>query len=195
MPALFKDYAHSVATALGVIIRRASTPSPRVAQHWVSTSRITWFGACADHHLIHASWSFGELKDAPGQRATVGTFALTKSTFPEVDDASLRAQCDALIPPGTDGATRVFLLRVAAQFAVADLLLTLPEQVGCEVMFFARPDALDQPAQTSRWPEHARDRVAAALAAMDPTFASRCERTWAAEPSTLLEAVRAVALQ
>jgi hypothetical protein len=195
MPALFKDYAHSVATALGVIIRRAATPSPRVAQHWVSTSRITWFGASADHHLIHASWSFGELKDSPGLRATVGTFALTKSTFPEIDDVALRAQCDGLIPSGTDGATRVFLLRVAAQFAVADLLLTLPEILGCEVTLFARPDALDQPAQTSRWPEHARDRVATALAAMDPAFASRCERTWVAEPATLLEAVRAVALQ
>jgi hypothetical protein len=194
MPALFKDYALAVATALNVVAQRAAHPSARVAQHWQSTERITWFGACADHHLVQASWSYGSLRDAPGQPATVGTFALTKSTFPVLDEQALRAHCESLIPPNTDGATRVFLQRVGNQLAVADWLLTLPETHGCQVTLFARPDALDTPASTPRWPEHARERVAAALAAMDPAFAARCERTWAAEAPTLLEAVRAVAL-
>lgn len=197
MPALFKDYALLVAQALGAVVTRAAQPSARVARHWLSTSRLTWFGACADHHLVQASWSYGELRDAPpsapGQRATVGTFALTRAAFPDIDDVALYAACEALVPPAADGATRVFLQRVATQLAVADVLLTLPELVGCEVTLFARPDALDQSASTPRWPEHARDRVAAALAVMDPAFAARCERTWAAAPPTLLDAVRAVA--
>lgn len=196
MPALFKDYALALAQALGAVVQRAAQPSPRVARHWVSSSRLTWFGACADHHLVQASWSYGALRDAPppapGQRATVGTFALTRAAFPDVDDAALRAACEALLPEGVDGATRVFLQRVAAQLAVADVLLTLPELVGCEVSLFARPDALEHSASTPRWPEQARDRVAAALAQMDPAFALRCERTWAAEPPALLDAVRAL---
>ena len=194
MVVAFKDYGLAVGEAMGAVVARAVKPSVRVARHWESTSRLTWFGACADHHLIQCSWSFGTLRDgiplAPGQRATVGTFALTRVTFPDVDELKLRALCDGLIPAGTDGATRVFLQRVASQLAVADLLLTLPELIGCEISLFARPDALDQSASTPRWPEHARERVATALAAMDPAFAARCERTWTAEPTTLLEAVR-----
>jgi hypothetical protein len=196
MTGTFKDYGLAVAEALGAVVARATKPSARVARHWVSTSKLTWFGACADHHLIQASWSFGELRDGPalppGERATVGTFALTRLTFPEVNELRLRELCDALVPAGTDGATRVFLQRVASQLAVADVLLTLPELIGCEASLFARPDALDQAASTPRWPEHARERVAAALAAMDPPFAARCERTWTAGPATLLEAVRLV---
>ena len=191
----FKDYGLAVAEAMAAVVVRARKPSARVARHWVSAAQVTWFGACADHHLIQASWSFGTLRDGPalpaGQRATVGTFALTKVTFSELNELRLRELCDGLVPTGTDGATRVFLQRVASQLAVADVLLTLPELLGCEVSLFARPDVLDQSASTSRWPEHARDRVAAALAAMDPALAARCERTWTAEPSTLLEAVRA----
>jgi hypothetical protein len=197
MVASFKDYGLAVAEAMGAVVARATRPSVRVARHWESTSRLTWFGACADHHLIQASWSFGSLRDGPplppGQRATVGTFALTRVAFPDVDEASLRVLCEGLVPPGTDGATRVFLMRVASQLAVADLLLTLPELVGCEVSLFPRPDAIDQAASTPRWPEHARDRVAAALAGMDPAFAARCERTWAASPPALLDAVRTLA--
>lgn len=194
MVALFKDYGLAVAQALGVVVQKAAAPSPRVAQHWEFTSRLTWFGASANHHLIHASWSFGKLRGVPevaGQRVSVGVFALTGIAFPGVDELALRTRCEAMIPQGTDGATRVFLMRVASQLAVADLLLTLPELVGCEVSLFARPDAADQPASTSRWPEHARDRVAAALASMDPAFAARCERTWSAEAPDLLDAVRA----
>ena len=196
MVVAFKDYGLAVAEAMSAVVVRATRPSVRVARHWVSTDKVTWFGACADHHLIQASWSFGALSGGllppPGQRATVGTFMLTRVTFPDVDEVKLRGLCDGMVPQGTDGATRVFLQRVASQLAVADLLLTLPEVLGCEVSLFARPDALDQSASTARWPEHARDRVAAALAQMDPSFAARCERTWAAEPATLLDAVRAL---
>lgn len=194
MVVTFKDYGLAVGEALGAVVARASRPSPRVAQHWVNTRQLTWFGACADHHLVQASWSFGELRDAllrePGKRATVGTFAVTQATFPEVKEHQLRALCEGLVPAGTDGATRVFLMRVASQLAVADVLLTLPELLGCEVSLFLRPDALDKPVPTPRSPTHARDRVAAALAAMDPAFAARCERVFTAEPATLLEAVR-----
>ncbi len=196
MAGTFKDYALAVAEAMNAVVARASKPSVRVARHWVSTSRVTWFGACADHHLIQASWSFGELRDglppAPGERATVGTFALTGATFPEVNETVMRSRCDGLIPAGTDGATRVFLQRVASQLAVADVLLTLPELLGCEVSLFARPDALQSSASTARWPEHARDRVTTALAAMDPAFSARCTRVFAAEPPTLLEAIKSL---
>jgi hypothetical protein len=196
MPAAFKEYGLSVAEALSAVVVRATRPSARVARHWESTARITWFGACADHHLIQASWSFGALRDGPklepGLRSTVGVFNVTRVTFPEVDDAKLHTLCEGLVPQGTDGATRVFLQRVASQLAVVDVLLTLPELLGCEVSLFARPDVLDQPASTSRWPEHARERVAAALAAMDPAFAARCERTWASQIPVLLDAVRSL---
>lgn len=199
MAVAFKNYGLAVAEALGAVLLRASKPSVRVARHWESTSRLVWFGACADHHLIQASWSFGSLRDGPplppGERATVGTFALTKVTFPEVDELELRSLCDSLVPVGTDGATRVFLQRVASQLAVADYLLTLPELIGCEVSLFPRPDALFLPASTPRWPEHARERIAAALARMDPSFSARCERIWAAEPASLLDAVRSVMTQ
>jgi hypothetical protein len=192
----FQEYGLAVAEAIGAVVKRASQPSPRVARHWVSTAKLTWFGACADHHLIQASWSFGALRDGPtlepGQRHTVGVFALTPSNFPDVNDAKLRALCEGLVPEGTDGATRVFLQRVAAQLATADVLLTLPELVGCEVSLFARADAVDQPASTSRWPEHARERVQAALSATDPAFASRSERTWGADAPVLLDAVRSL---
>lgn len=198
MVVTFKDYGLAVAEALGAVVARASRPSPRVAQHWVSTRQLTWFGACADHHLIQASWSFGQLRDAalrePGRRPTVGSFALTQATFPEVKEHQLRALCEGLVPQGTDGATRVFLMRVASQLAVADVLLTLPELLGCEVTLFLRPDALEKPVPTPRSPPHARERVAAALAGMDPPFAARCERLWAAEAATFLEAVRSTSL-
>jgi len=195
MAVTFKEYGLAVGEALGAVVARASRPSPRVAQHWVSTSQLTWFGACADHHVVQASWSFGQLRDVllrePGQRATVGTFALTQVAFPEVKEHQLRALCEGLVPQGTDGATRVFLMRVASQLAVADVLLTLPELLGCDVSLFLRPDALDKPALTPRSPAHAKDRVAAALAQMDPALAARCERLWTAEAPTLLDAVRA----
>lgn len=196
MVVTFKDYGLAVAEAMGAVVARASRPAPRVAQHWLSTHQLTWFGACADHHVVQASWSFGELRDAllrePGRRATVGTFALTQAIFPEVKEHQLRGLCEGLIPQGTDGATRVFLMRVASQLAVADFLLTLPDLLGCDVSLFLRPDVLDKPAPTPRWPAHARDRVAAALAAMDPAFASRCERLWTAEAPVLLDALRSL---
>lgn len=196
MVVAFKDYGLAVAEAIGAVVSRATKPSVRVARHWQATSRVTWFGACTDHHLIQASWSFGALRDGPklepGQRSTVGVFAVTKVTFPEVNDARLHELCEGMVPQGTDGATRVFLQRVASQFALADVLLTLPELLGCEISLFARPDAIDQPATTSRWPEHARERVAAALGGMDSSFAARCERTWSAESNVLLDAVRAL---
>lgn len=194
MVVAFKEYGLAVAEAIGAVVKRASQPSPRVARHWESTARLTWFGACADHNLIQASWSFGALRDGPklepGQRSTVGVFALTASNFPEVNETKLRTLCEGLVPEGTDGATRVFLQRVAAQFATADVLLTLPELVGCEVTLFARPDAVDQSASTPRWPEHARERVQTALSSMDPRFAKRCEQTWTAEAAVLLDAVK-----
>lgn len=196
MVVAFKEYGLAVAEAVNAVVARASKPSVRVARHWESTARITWFGGCADHHLIQTSWSFGSLRDAarlePGSRSTVGIFALTKVTFPDVDEMHLRALCDGLVPHGTDGATRVFLQRVASQFALADVLLTLPELLGCEVSLFQRPDALDQSASTSRWPEHARERVARALDAMDPALGVRCQRIWAAQQPTLLEAIRSL---
>lgn len=194
MVVTFKDYGLAVAEAMGAVVARASRPSPRVAQHWLSTSQLTWFGACADHHVIQASWSFGQLREPllrePGQRATVGAFVVNQAAFPEVREQQVRALCEGLVPAGTDGATRVFLMRVASQFAVADFLLTLPELLGCDVSLFLRPDVLDKPAPTPRWPAHARDRVAAALAAMDPALAARCERVWTAEAPALLDALR-----
>lgn len=192
MPGLFKDYGEAVARALGVVVAKARQPTERVARHWESTDRLTWFGANADHHLVHASWSYGHLRGVPaeGPRASVGIFAVTAITFPELDEAGLRAAHQALVPEGVDGATRVFLLRVAAQLAVADVVLTLPEQLGCEISLFARIDAVDQPAATARWPERARERVTAALDLMDPLFAARCEALFSAEAKELLEAVR-----
>ncbi len=196
MVVAFKEYGLAVAEAVSAVVVRASKPSVRVARHWESTARITWFGGCADHHLIQTSWSFGHLLDGPklepGCRSTLGVFALTKATFPDVDEMHLRALCESLVPHGTDGATRVFLQRVASQFALADVLLTLPELLGCEVTLFARPDAFEQSASTPRWPEHARERVERALTAMDPVFLTRCHRIWAAEQPTLLQAIRSL---
>ncbi|MFT3713368.1 MAG: hypothetical protein QM817_37405 [Archangium sp.] len=190
----FDGYIAAVREALSAVAERALKPAPRVAQHWESTSRLAWFGAAADHHLIHVSWSFGLLKErgtSGSKRDTVGVFSITKSTFPEVDDAELRAQADALIPPGTDGATRVFLQRVMAQMAVGDALLTLQSRVGCDISLFARTDASDTAALTPRWPEHARDRVANALMGMEAPLRTRVEVLFDAGEDTLLEALRA----
>lgn len=188
----WNEYRGAVANAMGVAVQRALAPHPRVARHWESTAKLSWFGAAADHHQVSVSWSFGRLRDVPdvpGERHTVGVFALSRVTFPGVDDVALRAALESLVPAGTDGATRVFLQRVAAQLATAESVLALGERVGCEVSFFARTDAVHTPAATPRWPEHARDRVAAALAAMDPELKSACERVWAAEPTELLRAL------
>jgi hypothetical protein len=190
----YVEFQSAVARAVGHVVERAMNPTVRVARHWESTSRLAWFGACADHHVQHVSWSFGRLRDVPvlaGQRHHVGVFGLLSASFPEVDEAGVRSSLEALIPPGTDGATRVFLQRVSAQLAMADVLLSLPERLGdCEVSLFARPDAVDTAASTPRWPEHARERVAAALDAMDAELRTRCERLWSAEPPTLLDAAR-----
>jgi len=193
----YSDFSQAVAQSVGHVIERALEPSPRVAQHWVSTSKLAWFGAAADHHQQHVSWSFGTLRDAPdvpGVRHHVGVFVLLKSTFPGLEERELRAMVENLIPPGTDGATRVFLQRVASQFAVGDVLLSLPDRLDCEISLFARPDAVDTLANTPRWPEHARDRVAAALAAMDPALRARCEAVWASSSPILLPALAATRL-
>lgn len=171
MNALFRDYGMAVSQALSSVFERARKPSPRVARHWESTDRITWFGACADHHFIYASWSFGRLRDVQDDsRHSVGVFALTQQSFPEIDDAQIRALGEALIPATADGPTRVFLQRVAAQMAVADFLLTLPGLWGCEVALFARPDAVEKVAQTPQWPMEAKGRLLRALDEMDPAF-------------------------
>jgi hypothetical protein len=190
----FDAYATAVRDAMSAITERALKPSPRVAQHWESTARLVWFGAAADHHLVHVSWSFGRLRErssGAGKLETVGVFSVTKATFPDVDDAALRALSDALIPPGTDGATRVFLQRVMAQLATADALLGLQSKLGCDVSLFQRTDALETAASTPRWPEHARERVANALMGMDALLRTRCEVLFDAGEDELLEALRA----
>ena len=188
----YAAFQASLAQSVGHIVERALTPSERVARHWESTEKLTWFGAGADHSKQHVSWSFGQLKGLPvveGQRHTVGVFHLTKAAFPGLDDQALREQLEALIPTATDGATRVFLQRVSSQLAMAEALRGVAARVGCEVSLFARPDALDTPAATPRWPEHARDRVAAALAQMDDDLRLRLEALWGAEPKVLLDAL------
>lgn len=189
--ATYVEYQQAVATAVGHVVERALTPSPRVARHWEATTRLTWVGGAADHHQVHVSWSFGRLRDVPvldGQRHSVGVFTLSRAAFPGVDELALRTTLEALVPAGTDGATRVFLQRVTAQLAVADVLVSLPERLGCEVSLFARPDALDTHASTPRWPEHARDRVAAALNAMDPLLVARLEALWRSPAEVFLAA-------
>lgn len=187
------SFTTAVARALEAVAAQASSPPERVARHWEDPSRLTWFGAAADHQVVHVSWSFGRLRgvpEVPGERHTVGVFALTRGTFPAVDEQALRAALEALVPAAADGPTRVFLQRVAAQLAVADALLALERARPLEVSLFARPDAVHTPAPTSRWPEHARDRVTAALAEMDAGLRARCEATWAHEDPGLLSAVR-----
>lgn len=188
------SFTASVARALEAVAAQASTPPERVARHWEDVSRLAWFGAAADHQAVHVSWSFGRLRGVPvvpGERHTVGVFHVARATFPAVDEVALRGALEALVPAGVDGPTRVFLQRVAAQLAVADALLELEQRRSVEVSLFARPDAANTPAPTSRWPEHARDRVAAALEAMDAGLRARCEVTWAHAEATLLGAVRA----
>lgn len=187
------SFSAAVTRALDAVVAQASAPPERVARHWEDASRLTWFGAAADHQAVHVSWSFGRLKglpEVPGERHTVGVFSITRTTFPAVDEQALRAALEALVPPGADGPTRVFLQRVAAQLAVADALLGLERARDLEVSLFARPDAVHTPAPTSRWPEHARDRVAAALSEMDEVLRARCEATWAHPDPALLAAVR-----
>jgi hypothetical protein len=190
MAGRYAEYREAVAQVTGEVVTRALQPAPRVARHWASMEKLSWFGAAADHHLVHVSWSFGHLRDLPrlpGKRHTVGVFAVTKATF-GVDEVALRTRLEQLIPEGTDGATRVFLQRVTAQLATADALLALPDRLGCEVSLFARTDAVDTPAATPRWPEHARERVELALSKMDPELKARCERVWAAPAEVLLAA-------
>jgi hypothetical protein len=193
MTGTFAQVVAATWQALDAVASRAAEPQARVAKHWEDPSRLTWFGAAADHQALHASWSFGRLRDVPlvgGARHTVGVFMVTPSAFPEVDGVALRAALDGLVPAGVDGATKVFLQRVAAQLAAADGLLRLERERGVEVFLFARPDALHTAANTPRWPEHARDRVAGALLQMDDAFRARCEATWAHPATELLTAAR-----
>lgn len=192
MNAAWPEFQQAHHRALDLVLDRARAPIPRVARHWVSTERLTWFGATAAHHLVHCSWSFGALKEVaevPGVRQTVGVFAVSKLNFPGVDEDQLRLLLEQMVPAGTDGATKVFLHRVAMQLATADWLKALQARTGTEVFFFARTDAVELAAATPRWPEHARERVATALAAMHPDFRARCERTWNSPEADLLAAV------
>lgn len=194
MAEAFSDFVRAVTVAVGAVADRALKPTPRVSQHWESVERLAWFGAAADHHLTHVSWSFGRLRSRgtrDGKRDTVGVFSITKATFPDVDDDGLRAQLEALIPSFADGATRVFLQRVTAQVAAADALLELQRKLGCEISLFARTDAVDTPAAPPRWPEHARERVTVALGAMDATLRERCVQLFETTESELLEAIKA----
>lgn len=194
MTSAWASFTDSVARALEAVAAQAATPPERVARHWEDASRLAWFGAAADHQAVHVSWSFGRLRGVPvvpGERHTVGVFHLARATFPAVDEQALRGALEALVPAGVDGPTRVFLQRVAAQLAVADGLLELERRRGVEVSLFARTDAANTPAPTSRWPEHARERVAGALEAMDAALRARCEVTWAHPEATLLGAARA----
>ena len=179
-----------VRDAIDAVITRAKAPPERVARHWEDVSRLRWFGVSADHSVLHASWSFGALRGVTTpERATVGVFQLTRANFTEVDDAAVRASFEALVPASVDGATRVFLMRVAAQVAASDTLLTLVP--ADEVSLFARPDAAAQPALTPRWPEHARERVADALTLMDPIFSARFHALTASPHATVLDAAAA----
>jgi len=176
-----------VRDALAAVIERAKTPPERVAQHWEDVSKLRWFGVSADHSVLHASWSFGRLRGVNSSaRETVGVFQVNRASFPGVDDAALRSALDAFVPAAIDGATRVYLMRVAAQLAAVDALLVLAP--ADEVSVFARPDAADMPALTPRWPEHARERVAAALESMDAKFVARFLAVTASPHATLLEA-------
>lgn len=185
----WSEFQQQVDTALQVVVARARQPAERVARHWEDTSKLTWFGVGADHMHLHASWSFGRLRgvDGPG-RATVGVFQVSRATFPDFDDVALRSRLDALVPPASDGPTRVFLHRVLRQLAVGRALLKLAP--ATELDFFARPDALDTPAATPRWPEHARDRVALALSAMDTAATRDVEALFGSPHDALLKALR-----
>lgn len=178
-----------VSDALNVVLIRARTPPERVARHWEQSTQLTWFGASADHSLLHVSWSFGRLRGnaVPGLH-TVGVFQVSKAIFGEVDENRLRHVLEALIPAGTDGATKVFLMRVSAQLAVGDWLLRHAPAPASTV--FLKPDGIDVPAPTPRWPEHARDRVTPALSKMDAALTKRIETVFASPHDTLLESLR-----
>lgn len=174
---------------LSAVIARAKNPPERVARHWEHTTQLTWFGASADHALLHVSWSFGKLRGAAGPGLhTVGVFQVTKTIFGDVDEAKLRGALEAVIPPGTDGATKVFLMRVAAQLATGDALLRLAPAPA--LTLFTRPDGLEAQAPTPRWPEHARDRVTRALSKLDAPLAKRIGALFDSPQATLLAALR-----
>jgi hypothetical protein len=173
---------------MATVVARAKAPPERVARHWEDVSKLRWFGVSADHSVLHASWSFGRLRDAGSQeRETVGVFQINRASFPGVDEMAVRAALEVLVPATIDGATRVYLMRVAAQIAASDALLKLAPAE--QVSVFARPDATDTPASTPRWPEHARDRVAAALELLDAAFVARFRSVTASRHPALLDAV------
>ncbi len=185
----WQAWQQNVRDVAKTVVTRAKNPSERVARHWESTTELTWFGAGADHSQLHVSWSFGKLRGVEGaRRETVGVFHVTRAAFPDVDDAALRAGLEALIPVGTDGATKVFLMRVAAQLAVGDALLALAP--AKDLTLFARPDALETSAPTPRWPEHARERVTLALAGMSADFSAKVEAVFLSPHAALLDALR-----
>ncbi len=179
---------HEVHTALACVVARARRPPERVARHWEDASVLRWFGVGTDGLQLHASWSFGKLRGVTStERPTVGVFAITRANFAEVSDERLAAALDALVSSRADGPTRLFLRRVALQLALSEALLSL--RPADEIFFFARPDALETPAATPRWPEHARDRVALALAEADAGFTARLEAVLLSPHATLLDAV------
>ncbi len=178
-----------VRDALTLVVQRARTPPERVARHWEDASRLVWFGVCADHARLHVSWSFGRLRGATSPaRATVGVFQVSQATFAGVDEARLREALAAVVPPEADGATRVFLMRAAAQLAAGEALLHLAP--AASLSLFVRPDAPGVDALPPRWPAHAAARVALALSRSDARFVAALEAALQSTEPTLLGALR-----
>lgn len=179
-------------------LNQALPPKERVARHWADPTRLTWLGLLSEQTRFQIAWSHGELKESSGQQLeTSGVFHLDDTVFPGVGADALSRQVLALVPE-SDGATTAFLIRVIAQFALAEVALTFEHErtfaiatdENFRVALALRADALTTPAHTPRMPKHAEARVTKALSEMEPLLAHTITALFAAPEPALLEAVR-----
>ncbi|MEW5742796.1 MAG: hypothetical protein AB1938_28020 [Myxococcota bacterium] len=191
-----------VLAAYRTALSAALPPKPQVARHWETPDALHWLALMPATDGFHLAYSLGRLRGAAlveGERHTSGLFRLSGAVFPGVDEAALLRAVHVQVPEAADGATRAFLVRVAAQVAVAETALTLEQErralplptsadFACHVP--ARADALFEPAATPRLLGHAAERVHAAISAMDGALAARVLALFAAPEPTLLEALR-----
>ena len=183
---------------------QALPPRPQVARHWESAAELTFLALLPDQAAFHLAFSFGQLKGCPPSATpqTAGLFRLTASIFPGVDAEQLTQTLTALVPEAVDGATRAFLLRVAAQLAAAEVAAaldrdrtTIPQATSRDFVVTVprRADLLHEPAAPPRMPTHAEGRVRDALAVLSAPLSTRLVQAFEAPEPSLLDLVRRAA--
>jgi hypothetical protein len=181
---MYEVFRGQVLTAYRAALAQALPPKPRVAQHWVDASRLTWVGLLVEQGRFQLAYSLGRLVGVatPGLH-TSGVFHLVSTAFPAVADAQLSRSALALVPATADGATRAFLNRVVCQLALADVavalrepgVLPMPTSADFTVALPLRADVLETPSPAPVVHAAVAARVRSAVELLEPALAVRVQ--------------------